>query len=140
MQPERETESVGALSLIVSLSDSTAIQPQRLSGNSALRSESVLVFMLDLHLVQHRPSKPWSNSGQSSGGHITPRQRIGSALLLGPMPPPMPLAQDLSSGTLISLQQSGQQVPISSGVLVANGGTHSRGAHVTPLHVSWVPP
>merc|ERR1719316_1283911 len=108
----------------------------RLSGNSALRSDRVFVSMLDLHFVQHLPSKPWSNSGQSRGRHTTSRHRIGSALLFMPMPPPRPFAHDRSSGTLISLTQTGQQVPKSSGVLVTKGGTHSIIAHLIPSHGS----
>merc|ERR1719182_1267723 len=92
--------------------------------------------MLDLHFVQHRPSKPWSNSGQSGFRHTTPLQRIGSALLLGPIPPPRPAAHDRSSGTLRSLKQTGQHVPKSSGVFVTNGGAHSMIAHDMPSHAS----
>merc|ERR1719207_506863 len=92
--------------------------------------------MLDLHFVQHLSSKTWSNSGQSSGGHMTPRQRIGSALLLGPMPPPSPAAHDRSSGSLRSLKQTGQHVPKSSGVLVTKGGAHSMIAEEMPSHAS----
>merc|ERR1719316_849731 len=108
----------------------------RLSGNSALRSERVLVSMLDLHLVQHLPSKPWSNSGQSRGRPTTSLHRIGSALLFMPIPPPSPDAHERSSGTLRSLKHTGQQVPKSSGVFVTNGGAHSIIAQEIPSHGS----
>merc|ERR1719454_2658685 len=47
-----------------------------------------------------------------------------------PMPPLKPLAQDLSSGTFTSsAQQSGQQVPESSGATYLKGGLQSTAAH-----------
>merc|ERR1719336_1032512 len=71
---------------------------------SAARSAGVTAAAV-LHLVQHRSSNIWSNSGQSKGGHTTSRQRTGSALLFIPMPPVMPFAHERSSGTLMSSAQ-----------------------------------
>eukprot|EP00446_Apocalathium_sp_SHHI-4_P004386 CAMPEP_0177195134 /NCGR_PEP_ID=MMETSP0367-20130122/23351_1 /TAXON_ID=447022 ORGANISM="Scrippsiella hangoei-like, Strain SHHI-4" /NCGR_SAMPLE_ID=MMETSP0367 /ASSEMBLY_ACC=CAM_ASM_000362 /LENGTH=166 /DNA_ID=CAMNT_0018643141 /DNA_START=68 /DNA_END=566 /DNA_ORIENTATION=- len=95
----------------------------------------------DLHFVQQRPSKNWSNSGQSDGGQTTSRHKIGSALLFMPTPPDTPLAQDLSPGTLmLSAQQRGQHVPVSSGDWYLKGGLQSTGLQVIPSQVSTAPP
>merc|ERR1719262_123789 len=53
-----------------------------------------------------------------------------------PIPPVDPFAQSLFSGTLISDQQSGQQVPASLAFLNLNGGLQSTAAHVIPSQVS----
>merc|ERR1719327_1636944 len=88
-----------------------------------------------LHLVQHRPSKCWSNSSQSNGRQTTPRHKIGSALLSMGIPPVRSLAHDRSSGTTIfSAQHIGQHVPVSSGVLVSKGGVHSTAGQLMSLH------
>merc|ERR1719393_623492 len=98
----------------------------------------------DLHFVQHLPSNICSNSGQWSGGHMTSRHSVLSALLFMPTPPDMPLAHDLSSGTLTSsAQQRGQQVPESSGLTYLKGGLQStaaqfmpeQGGHMTSRHL-----
>merc|ERR1719215_2504888 len=64
----------------------------------------------DLHFVQQRPSKNWSNSGQSGFKQTTSRQRIGSALLFMLTPPVSVFVHDRSSGVSTSLDQhKGQQ-------------------------------
>merc|ERR1719321_1629460 len=70
---------------------------------------------------------------------MTPRQSVLSALLFIPMPPDIPLAHDLSSGTFTSLQQRGQQVPESSGLTNLKGGLQSTAAQQMPVHVSDAP-
>merc|ERR1719311_1886610 len=94
----------------------------------------------DLHLVQHRPSNIWSNSGQCKGGHMTLRHKVLSALLFIPTPPLMPFAQERSSGTVtLSAQHKGQQVPASSGLVYLKGGLQSTAAHEMPEQVSDAP-
>merc|ERR1719265_3071092 len=94
----------------------------------------------DLHFVQHRPSNICSNSGQWSGGHMTSRHNVLSALLFIPTPPDRPFAHDLSSGTVtLSAQHRGQQVPESSGLTNLKGGLQSTAAQETPEHVSAAP-
>merc|ERR1719160_1719727 len=103
------------------------------------RSASEVVSRLDLHFVQHLPSKPWSYSGQSSGKQTTSRHRIGSALLFGPIPPVRPFAHERSSGTLIFLDMHiGQHVPSSLGNAYSKGGKHSIIAHWMPSQGSGV--
>merc|ERR1719218_194093 len=71
---------------------------------------------------------------------MTSRHKVLSALLFMPMPPDKPLAHDLSSGTFTSsAQQSGQQVPESSGATYLKGGLQSTAAHEIPEHVSAAP-
>merc|ERR1719506_1394879 len=85
-----------------------------------------------MHFVQHRPSKPWSCSGQTSGRHTTFLQRTESALLFMGTPPVSPPAQERSSGAVTSsVQQRGQHVPCSSGAEILKGGLHSMAAQVT---------
>merc|ERR1719230_361116 len=103
------------------------------------RSAEVVILFVG-HLVQQRPSKYWSNSGQSGFGHTTSRHKIGSALLFIPMPPDMPFAQERSSGTLMSFaKHNGQHVPVLSGAWYSNGGLHSNGLQEIPVHVSTEP-
>merc|ERR1719311_573324 len=68
------------------------------------------------------------------------RQRTGSALLFMSTPPVSPLVQARSSvAVTVSDQQSGQQVPISSGGMYLKGGLHSRALQLMPSQVSFVP-
>merc|ERR1719188_2582155 len=109
------------------------------SAKSLARSAGITLAE-DLHFVQHRPSKNRSNSGQSGSGQCTSRQAIGSALLFIATPPCRSLVQERSSGTsTVSAQQSGQQVPASSGLVYLNGGLQSTGWQEIPSQVSTEP-
>merc|ERR1719171_2681711 len=90
-----------------------------------------------LHFVQQRPSKIWSYSGHHRGRQTAVRQRTGSALLFMSTPPVRPLVQALSSvAVTVSDQQSGQQVPISSGGIYLKGGLHSRASQLSFMPTS----
>merc|ERR1719502_134447 len=123
---------------LLNVCPSTVSQVYGSSGNLSSKSAGVTAAA-DLHLVQQRPSKNCSNSGQCNGGHMTVRHMTLSALLFIPTPPDRSLAHDLSAGTFTSDQQRGQQVPDSSAPTNLKGGLQSTAAQEMPAQVSAAP-
>merc|ERR1719221_1522047 len=121
-----------------------ALQPacttQALSSLKPLAKSAGVTAAALLHFVQQRPSKNWSNSGQSAGTQWTSRQRTGSALLFMGTPPVKSLVHERSSGTVtFSAQHKGQQVPAFSGLTYLKGGLQSMGLQLIPSQVSTDP-